>query len=1337
MDKIKNILNRGDKNGNSAANPAPQEGKTGALTGEGTHFGKVTQGQHPNITPGSSTMTDPPDSAVQMSSPTATGAGSGTGRGTLDNLSRPTMSDRTTSAASVKSGVVGLSPTATTTDHHPPPGQSPTSYRTVEGTPQHGNFDFESGRQPAQHSELGNAGSDLGVGAGASTIAAEKAFKSHQTQEPTAPTGSNTAGPGAAGTGLTGSTTGEREFPLSGGTTTGAPATDRTEPGVASTLGSGPTHSEEATGDGRAGLAGAASGALAHEHGGHGHAFEGDPCPPGESATEESPHFTSGPHVTDTANRLDPNLQPSSTSQTGRDLQSGVDPLAGSTAERGLGGQSTDIPQSSQTANPTSTQSQDTPKDHHYGRDAALAGAGATAAGAGAHALGSRDTQDTGPASRTIGPHKSDLANVADPRVQPEPDKMKNLGARNTNTGPASATIGPHDSNVRNVVDPKVQPEPEKMKDRETTGPHRSDLLNRLDPRVDSSRKNLDGNEATTGAGATTGAAAGGVTDGDPNISSPYNVQPIDPRVDAHAGPQAEQQQHHYGRDAAVAGGAAGVGAAGLGAYEARKDKNEPITTSQPSSTGYGEQPTTATQQTSTTQPSIAVPGSQSGAKTQRPNVPQPSRYESQAPVSGQEGQLGTSARSTSAGMPGAFPDSSEQEKPHYGRDAAVAGGVGAAGAGAYEAGKHLDDKSRVEPDNRTGYDSQRAEPPSSHPAQPITSSESQKPHYGRDAAVAGAAGATGIGAYEASKPSTSEPISSSQPSTTGYGSQPGATAQQPSNVPSSQPSGLGRNSPGSSTSQQTGAVTSGPARITEKSEPLGTGSQHTGYDGQQEPQHHYGRDAAIAGGAGAAGAGLYEADKHRHDPSRDTQAVGTQPSTGPSGAAAQQAAPSAGYAGQSGTQPATQPRDVTNQQQPQHHYGRDAALAGGAGAVGAGAYEAEKHHKEKDQALTSHPAQASTAGVTDPSASTRAPESTPSQTREEEPKQHHYGRDAAVAGGAGAAGAGAAYEYKQHEEEKRAKEAQAQAEKDAKQQQKELEQRQAQADKDLKAQQKANEKEAKKEQKEHDKAAAAAEKEAKKEQKEHDKAAAAAEKEHQKEAKKQEKEHEKAVAADEKERKKHEELAAGAVGGAAAAGGAAYAAEEAEDKHKDQQQPLDEEKHKKPGLLEKILHPRRSKEQQASAEEAESAEKERIIRDKAHDYETGSSHGTAVATDESGRHRLHKDPPASHPAAQQSGTVTEKHTGLPMNVGAYGSGRGGTDGAEEQIPGYEGSEVGAGHQDRIVTEPHTGLPMNVGKYGTGAGGTDGAEQIRNPADEGFEARATDWDAVKKANTPY
>jgi len=70
-------------------------------------------------------------------------------------------------------------------------------------------------------------------------------------------------------------------------------------------------------------------------------------------------------------------------------------------------------------------------------------------------------------------------------------------------TGPASNTLGPHESNLANIVDPRVQPQPDKMRDTTTTGA------------------------------------------------------------------QPEEKEHHYGRDAAVAGGA---GAVGISSYEASKD---------------------------------------------------------------------------------------------------------------------------------------------------------------------------------------------------------------------------------------------------------------------------------------------------------------------------------------------------------------------------------------------------------------------------------------------------------------------------------------------------------------------------------------------------------------------------------------------------------------------------------------------------------------------------------------------------------------------------------------------------------------------------------------------
>lgn len=67
--------------------------------------------------------------------------------------------------------------------------------------------------------------------------------------------------------------------------------------------------------------------------------------------------------------------------------------------------------------------------------------------------------------------------------------------------------------------------------------------------------------------------------------------------------------------------------------------------------------------------------------------------------------------------------------------------------------------------------------------------------------------------------------------------------------------------------------------------------------------------------------------------------------------------------------------------------------------------------------------------------------------------------------------------------------------------------------------------------------------------------------------------------------------------------------------------------------------------------------------------------------------------------------------------------------------------------KDRVVIEPRTGLPMNVGRYGDGAGGTDGGPighhhhesvpgQIQ-PGTADTEHATTNWEDVAKKNTIY
>lgn len=215
------------------------------------------------------------------------------------------------------------------------------------------------------------------------------------------------------------------------------------------------------------------------------------------------------------ANRLDPHIPGEYPDSTGRDAhasQRGNHPSTDAMGAAGLG-----TSQDARGSDEPSTAGIGSYDDQRFDPSATH---GAGAAGVGAYEA-TRPVGPTSqdPASFTTGPHSSNMANIVDPRVQPQPDKMTSNRAGPTEQDPASFTTGPHSSNIANIVDPRVRPEPEKMKDRTTTGPHASDTLNRMDPKVE-------------------------------------------------ANPPQTESGHDYGRDAAIAGGA-GAGAAGVGAYEA------------------------------------------------------------------------------------------------------------------------------------------------------------------------------------------------------------------------------------------------------------------------------------------------------------------------------------------------------------------------------------------------------------------------------------------------------------------------------------------------------------------------------------------------------------------------------------------------------------------------------------------------------------------------------------------------------------------------------------------------------------------------------------------------
>lgn len=167
----------------------------------------------------------------------------------------------------------------------------------------------------------------------------------------------------------------------------------------------------------------------------------------------------------------------------------------------------------------------------------------------------------------------------------------------------------------------------------------------------------------------------------------------------------------------------------------------------------------------------------------------------------------------------------------------------------------------------------------------------------GRDAAIAGGAGAAGVGAYELGKDRSSQ-----EPTYATY--QPDTSRGAPSSEgPSSLTSSTQRNEPSGLTSSTQRTEPSTFASQTQRTEPSGLASSTQ----RIEPEdHHYGRDAAIAGGAGAAGVGAYEHGKDR-TPQGDTY----QPDPR-RGAPSSDQASSTAYGSQR----------AEPQQQPEHHYG-------------------------------------------------------------------------------------------------------------------------------------------------------------------------------------------------------------------------------------------------------------------------------------------------------------------------------------------------------------------------------------------------------------------------------
>ncbi|CAD0114927.1 unnamed protein product [Aureobasidium uvarum] len=925
-----------------------------------------------------------------------------------------------------------------------------------------------------------------------------------------------------------------------------------------------------------------------HAHKGLGHNYNGDPCSEDqETPVPGYPHHQHGPHGTDIANKLDPHVPGEFPSDDGLDThQRRRDgDLTSGSSSLGSGAYTTEQRAAASPGQGMNTT--ESTSSRHYGRDAAL-GAGAGAAGVGAYEYAQHQNDPT--------------AKVADPNYDPLLDQQRRERQSALDTAMAGSQRSQPDAyNTSSTVGSTS------TADRSfPLSSHPTAATNSRDVPSETSRDHHVGRDAALVGGGLGAAGLGAHEAGSHRRSHEiegYEDQRFDPSAASGDKPtripnlmygSSNQSSHEGQRTGALSGHsvsaaetASGLGA-GAGAYESTRAGGLPGHGVNPSETASGL-------------------GAGSYESTEQRRLP---------------GQ-GVSAVETASGhnygreaLPGHGVNATETASGHsYGRDAALAGGVGVAGSqlqGYNHGGRTETDPAsktigphksnlmnvidpRVRPEPEKMKDRTTAGPHQSdmvNRADPRVDSDLSKQnehHYGRDAALAGGAGAAGVGAYEYGKqhgqPTESIGTSAFDPRSTNT-----TNVVDPNHDPILEQQRLERQRAYEASLASAGGV--GGVGTYEHGNPHGAATQstleHSPFASRsanpdpaltQQPEHHYGRDAALAGGAAGIGAGAYEHGRHHGGPT-DT-AVGTSTfdprSTNTSNI----------------VNPSTDP--TLAQQQQGHHYGRDAALVGGAGAAGAGAYEYGKHHGTDNNLGSS---------AVDPRSTNRVPivdpNNDPMLAHQREERQH-FTRDAAVAGGAGAAGYGAYEALDPKEQEKLAKHQAHEAEKAQKAQQHHM-------DKDLKHQQKEREHEIAKQEKK-------------------------AEKQREKEADKSEKEAERATKENEHpEKKKH-----GLLGFL----------------HRDKKNEPEDDLRQQGRLQEADIaaHERHQRELESRAADGSipaagasfepSLEEQRANPNASSPYADIEERGhQTVSTDTTGRHRLHKEPPAS--VLKQHGLETD-----------------------------------------------------------------------------------------------
>ncbi|KAL8771010.1 MAG: hypothetical protein Q9209_003429 [Squamulea sp. 1 TL-2023] len=569
--------------------------------------------------------------------------------------------------------------------------------------------------------------------------------------------------------------------------------------------------------------------------------------------------------------------------------------------------------------------------------------------------------------SSGLGPHSSALANKADPRVDSDLDGSKGLGGRDT-TGTTAGLTGSSlpdrtAGNQGNTADTgRSFPLDGASSGTSTSGPHSSDLANKADPRVDSDRDGSRAVGTTSGLGSATGAMPSSSHQGDLSRSGLGDAPGSQAGVGTGAatgvplpkGYGAESWTHDHGKhgheyagdpceneppapgavhftsgphsldttnrlDPHVGGGAAG----GLEhtTVDSTPHTGDRHTGSGDLATGIGMGTTgDGSYESSRVTPSATT--TQSAGTTAGPHKSDLLNKADPRVDSDLSKQQGTSTTSGLGGSGAASTTQPSTSRDHHGRDAALVGaGVGIGGATAYGAEKSSTDKV-PEGTSGSGY---------SNPYPPTSSTTDQSSSSGPGSSIR--------------EPTGSSPTSLTMGPTNTTGRTSAAVGPSSATGPP-QFSGLG------------------------SSQGVPTGTTGLASDSSTKSKdHHYGRNAGLAGAGVGVGVGTaYEANQHLGgSQSHTTTGSSLDPSSTQqslSGASRPEYGRDADSTGAGTTghrdphhQPTTasgltsQPKSYEPSRTGESHKGRDMALGAGAGAAAvAGGEEISRKDLEREQ---------------------------------------------------------------------------------------------------------------------------------------------------------------------------------------------------------------------------------------------------------------------------------------------------------------------------------------------------------------------------------------------------